>query len=360
LQRKITITMTSPHDKKNKETPYKMPSVLFPTRRFAISSHGGGSNPSLDGQDDTTDLVQWHGMTPLELFANLARATELKEAADGTSVEPILVNGTKLSSMTPSIPPLVKRRENGHRKQDANDLSTLTESHQDLAPLPPWDPSYLLTNDDFALDSVERMEALARNLETMPHYVHVKGSYKRIQEHLAGTSNWIHMTYNGQLSAENTAEKFQLLFNLYGETIHKMEALIEMTAKLEGPEEDTKLASKPLEKRDFAEYMVQWLKGNWTNPYPDEDGLEMMARDCGVTTSVVNNWLINARTRRWRPAIVKACELQRPANLLLEDSINIFDGDPVRDMTVFEASDIQAPSNKRMKYEYDGSRTRHA
>jgi hypothetical protein len=349
LQRKNTIMMTSPRDKKNKETPYKMPSVLFPTRRFAISSRGGGSNPSFAGQDDDADSVQWHGMTPLELIASLAGATELKEAADGMSVEPIRVNGTKLSSKTPSIPPLVKKRDNGHKKQDVNDLTTLTESHHDLPPLPPWDPSYLLTNDVYALDSVERIQALAHTLETMPHYVHVKGSYERIQDHLAGTSEWIHTTYCGQLTAETAAEKFQLLCNLYGETIHKMEALVDMTANLGGPEEEAKMASKPLVKRDFAEYMVQWLKGNWTNPYPDEDGLETMARDCGVTTSVVNNWLINARTRRWRPAIVRAYELKRPADLLLEDSINIFDGNPVREMG-FEASQIEAPSNKRRKY----------
>jgi hypothetical protein len=76
----------------------------------------------------------------------------------------------------------------------------------------------------------------------------------------------------------------------------------------------------------------------------------MMASDCGVTTSVVNNWLINARTRRWRPAIIKACELKRPADFLLEDSINIFDGNHISDMPEFEASMIHAPSNKRRKY----------
>jgi hypothetical protein len=44
----------------------------------------------------------------------------------------------------------------------------------------------------------------------------------------------------------------------------------------------------------------------------------------------VSNWLINARTRKWRPSIIKAYEMERPADLLLEDSINIFCGKSVR------------------------------
>merc|ERR1712157_399177 len=32
-----------------------------------------------------------------------------------------------------------------------------------------------------------------------------------------------------------------------------------------------------------------------------------------ATTYVISNWLINARTRKWRPAIVKAHQLARPA-----------------------------------------------
>jgi len=88
--------------------------------------------------------------------------------------------------------------------------------------------------------------------------------------------------------------------------------------------------SMQIPKRDLAKYMTAWLRQNWTNPYPDEDGVAEMALMCGTTTSVINNWLINARTRKWRPAIIKATELNRPADVLLEDSLCIFDGKPVR------------------------------
>ncbi|MFN9979583.1 MAG: hypothetical protein ACK53Y_06710, partial [bacterium] len=53
---------------------------------------------------------------------------------------------------------------------------------------------------------------------------------------------------------------------------------------------------------------------------------------CGASKTVVNNWLINSRTRKWRPAIAKACALGRPTTLLKEDSIHIFDGKPVQEL----------------------------
>ena len=86
-------------------------------------------------------------------------------------------------------------------------------------------------------------------------------------------------------------------------------------------------------KKKVADYMTNWLRRNWINPYPDELGLEQMAKDCGTSKTVVNNWLINSRTRKWRPAISKAYELGRPTAFLKEDSIRIFDGKPLQELT---------------------------
>jgi hypothetical protein len=96
---------------------------------------------------------------------------------------------------------------------------------------------------------------------------------------------------------------------------------------------DGKLTTSPngeCSKKDFSEVMNNWLRQNWTNPYPDDEGLMQIANSCGCHPSVVSNWLINARTRKWRPAIVKAFENKRPASYLHEDSMNIFDGKPLR------------------------------
>ena len=80
-------------------------------------------------------------------------------------------------------------------------------------------------------------------------------------------------------------------------------------------------------QQDTASILTAWLRENWTNPYPDQAGLVALTHACGATsTTVVSNWLINARTRKWRPAMVQAVALRRPPEYLLEDSLRIFDG----------------------------------
>jgi Homeobox KN domain len=96
-------------------------------------------------------------------------------------------------------------------------------------------------------------------------------------------------------------------------------------------------------KKEFVSYMTAWLRDNWTNPYNDDEGLEEMAAATGSSTEVISNWLINARTRKWRPALRKALALNRPASYLLEDSLNIFDRKPVR--ALGPVLDVQCPSN---------------
>ena len=44
----------------------------------------------------------------------------------------------------------------------------------------------------------------------------------------------------------------------------------------------------------------------------------------------VYNWLVNFRSRKWRDAIGKALEKERPSELLEEDSIRIFEKKPLR------------------------------
>ena len=41
---------------------------------------------------------------------------------------------------------------------------------------------------------------------------------------------------------------------------------------------------------------------------------------------VINNWLINAQNRKWRPALEQAYKLGRPATFLREDSLKIYEG----------------------------------
>jgi hypothetical protein len=57
--------------------------------------------------------------------------------------------------------------------------------------------------------------------------------------------------------------------------------------------------------------------------------LQKMVGDWGTTPTIVSNWLINARRRKWRSAIMQAFDLNRPAEFLLEDLITIFLGSPM-------------------------------
>jgi len=353
--------MTSPADKKNQQTHRRMPPVLFPTRRFAIASRVDfAGRDTFSDKDDDANAVKWIGMNPLEMISHLARATEEAEAAKGKPEGPIRVGDTELSSETPPVPRFTKSDQSLFKKKrgatgtlSATNLTTEDEP----TPLPPWDLSFLVANDQHAAQPVQHLQFLAHTVESMPHYALVGGSYQRIRAHVAGTASWIHTSYSGNLSVQRAAERMSLLHNLYAETIQQMEGLVKMTRML-GPEEEENAEpefKEPLAPPEFADYMTQWLKNHWTNPYPDEVSLELVAHECGRTTTVVNNWLINARTRKWRPAVVKAFELKRPANLLLEDAINIFEDEPLRDLTEYEASQVaaQAPSNKRAKYEHN-------
>lgn len=105
--------------------------------------------------------------------------------------------------------------------------------------------------------------------------------------------------------------------------------------------------SEKAKRRVFNAYMTEWIcqSRNWTNPYPDETMLKQMANQFihiggipGLNDSAtqaeaiakINTWLLNTRTRQWRPAVEEAFDGKRPAMLLMEDSLRIFKGDKLR------------------------------
>jgi len=219
-----------------------------------------------------------------------------------------------------------------------------------------WDVSYLQQRDCLAWMYTPRLNKLAVQLESMHDNNNSNNDnnhvdlamYQMIQTRLEFIFGRILGQFPYGTSTEHGEIRF-LLDTLYGETIRKLEELIvqahnssQSTAVASNPSKKKNIGANtspgalptgpPLKKKEFGKYMSAWLRENWTNPYPDEDGMDEIARDCGVTAAVVSNWLINARTRKWRPAIVKATELDRPSELLLEDSINIFEGKPIRDL----------------------------
>lgn len=152
----------------------------------------------------------------------------------------------------------------------------------------------------------------------------------------------------------DSGETRMLLDTLYEETIEKIKKLLGESRRQPTMEKVGSGFTLPLKsvlprmkqedraklpeasKEDLGKFMTAWLRANFTNPYPDDEVFQEMATSNGTTHQVISNWLINARTRKWRPALIKACELGRPADLLLEDALNIFDGNPVREMDLLD------------------------
>lgn len=56
----------------------------------------------------------------------------------------------------------------------------------------------------------------------------------------------------------------------------------------------------------------------------------------------MNNWLVNCRVRKWRPAIQAAYDMCRPVSMLLEDSTAIFQGKDVRPLPFWDNSLISS------------------
>ena len=195
---------------------------------------------------------------------------------------------------------------------------------------------------------IEHICLLILTVQSEPNFFKMKLPYERTQDHFIYSVGYIH-NHDPKPRAQ--------LDMLYHKTIHKLHALMVLSDKL-GVQDLTPVAHKsqldspnpPLEKIELSVYMTSLLHENWINPYPDKAVMKSIARDCGTTPTVVNNWLINACTRKWRPAIMKAYEMKRPAELLLEDSIDIFSGKPLRKLDIVDAK-LTSPS-KRSRHEY--------
>jgi hypothetical protein len=326
--------------------------------------------------------VRWAAQPVLEWVESLAAATEQGEAAyHGYKVAPISIAGIDLSNESPPLPavsrklPVTWKTDNVYQPfpdGGSKRVHATTEqawSSTAVVALATWDLGYIQQRDSIGGDGfccdvnrlADRFESLmATTMKTMdptvPSNPHLQHIYYGIQSRLEFKFARIleQCPYdNDNGTSFDFGESRKLLNTLYNDTIKKMHELVEKAAPTASPlQKDTSdpaivdytkdqgfPTKKPtvsgssavvVPKKDFSKYMTSWLRDNWTNPYPDEDGLVDMARDCGTTSIIVSNWLINARTRKWRPAIIKATDLSRPSELLLEDSIRIFNGHPLR------------------------------
>eukprot|EP00978_Attheya_sp_CCMP212_P009839 scaffold23438_cov50-Attheya_sp.AAC.5 len=362
--------------------PVQSPSMLFPMP----SQKGDGAA----ADEKMTETVQWVGMKPLEMVEALASMTEQRmRLSTGRENEPLKIKTASLSTPSPHIPVTMnsfdhafnnsrntsqaKNLPGNKRSRDAIDDDMLIDiqtnrnimippilNNQKATYVKEWDFSRIAAIDPNSKEVITATEAitnLVQEVKSTSTFSKIVPSFNRVAGHFFDTLQTVdHLS-------QCTMKKRSALDQLYKGTIDKLEALLKTCQDLEKEKQlpepcgsmpstiergntfdlaytacDTRhdansiIVKQERPKRSFAHHMSEWLKENWTNPYPDDEGLQELADACDTTTTIVGNWLINARTRKWRPAIIAAYEKGRPADLLKEDAIQIFDGKPLREI----------------------------
>lgn len=315
---------------------------------------------------------RWTAQPILRWIESLVSATEQFDQRGMILVNGVRLSDSSKSNMIGNPAPVTIKQMDWWENNPNNDIQS-TGGH------PCWDVSYIDRQDPFAWPSTRKIYNLAAQFESLVNTSsELMGlsdselddlivSYHLLQARVEFTfSRVIGQQYNQHLllfpvprdggtvitpMAPDFAqgEGRHLLDALYQETIQKMEHLVRTIQQGQHSESQvttkistmTKTTRQPIPKQAFSKYMTDWLRQNWTNPYPDDEGMRAMADDCGTTTKIISNWLINARTRKWRPAIEKAIEANRPSQLLLEDSLNIFDEKPLRELEWTDDSSVR-------------------
>ena len=340
----------------------------------------------IDKRDGTSSASTWEAMNPLQMAEKIAQMAQSKKRKE-TSLK---INTSFLLHETEDVPP-APRNATGKvpseillkvdreyivepPKQTAMTIlstkrkhpaETLSQSSASIATmdvetkLSPWDPSFLIAynpHDTTAKMAVKGLDALAKRFESMPKSYACQSSYKRFRDALFQKVLLLSQQHDISFQQKN------LFFSqIYSSSFQHMKALIAFAETMEREDQVNKESCnskgmKPMDchsisyssgedsspirpvlkrvydKKIFTQCMNEWLIDNWTNPYPDDDGLTELAFINNTTSMIVSNWLINARTRKWRPAIVKAYKASRPASVLKEDSINFFKGLPLREL----------------------------
>ena len=317
-----------------------------------------------EGQPNAVPL--WKAQPVLTWVESLAAATEAGERAEGKANGNLSLSNVHLSetSTTPQSAPWALP----HHAELPSHVPSSGSGRSSLPSAMPkyWDLRFLAHDQDPQnSDYIRQIASLAIKFETTCSKnmsAKVQDKYGLIQHRLG----YLFHRITQESVYDYEEEKCGALKKLYEETIVKLQQVIESAI----PKKQTSghafswqsppstpvgsssaFAVSPDTKKNLSKHMTAWIRANWTNPYPDEEGLEELARQCDTTGTVVSNWLINARTRKWRPAIVKATQMNRPANMLLEDSLRIFDGNTIRSLSDQDdkEDDDELPSAKRVK-----------
>ena len=342
---------------------------LLPTKVFRSPDEATEEN-SQGWKGRPNALPRWTAQPVLTWVESLAAATEAGERQQSKAHEGMMVNGVRLSkpSTVPSSAPWARnnpalKHPGAPPTPDRRRCLPMTGSKH-------WDLSFLgYDTDPQASSYIRQITSLVVQIDLLTDRVQ---SEALIEDYPLAHNRFERLFYSIiDIEYESKEEKRMALNKLYEETISKFQEIVEAVTPGQKPNRTNPVSLKappitsscsfekhPDSKQDLSKYMTAWLRDNWTNPYPDDEGLAEIAREFGTTSTVVSNWLINARTRKWRPAIVKAVELNRPADMLLQDSLCIFDGRAVAPLESDEGIKIEDDDDADDD-EHDSKRIKH-
>ena len=227
---------------------------------------------------------------------------------------------------------------------------------------------------NFLVESFEQLAVEPKNKWCIPSYNRIKSMFSSNMTSLA-TNGSVH-----HLLLDQAVHQMKALMEMVDPTAPKTTSRVKFTEfvscndgskQLMSEPEPTRimngitLSTSPMSEKAkrtvFNAYMTEWLcqTKNWANPYPDETLLRQMAshfihlgcipgvEHSAVVTeteaiSKITNWLVNTRTRQWRPAIEQAFDAKRPTMLLMEDSIRIFTNFSLRPLIGWDSDKLFA------------------
>ena len=329
---------------------YHIPKILFP-----LPSDEKGNN------------VLWQCLSPMEFVEKVAYLANGDIGVDDSlpkenSGRKPKIDTNFLADLTQPIPQPIQRIMNDNnlltssllssskRKRDGNDANSSNSNKLVLPSSLLWDTNFIAQNDgtfegnEVSLQLAQIAWQLQRDMQLSLIYTICFASYARLRVDFENEFHGIiEASKSGKLPPNEERIELDIL---YQDVLRKIDSVVKMVREITSNSlddimdidsgniplhsEKKKVRNGTVNKKKLAEYMNDWLKANFTNPYPDDQTLNEIAGVLGAEPAIVGNWLINARTRRWRPAIVKAFSFERPSRMLLDDAISIFDGIPVK------------------------------
>lgn len=351
--------------------------ILYPMKRGARSTQQDDDarwvasmlcpavpgSPATDPEKHARDLgsTEWVGLTPLAMVQRIVSMAGVASEVDA------------LRALTdpPSAGEKRKRDGAGDDGDDDDDAERLVDhwvARRPAAPRLPaasWTPSSAVDDGPRVEELDDVVAGFERAAAAAGAGARLRLSYDRVQRAFRSR-----VALGGAANAALAVQR----------ATSQIQALVKMAPSSSGEEGDniapllssasSSSSSSPSKKGTFQLFMQSWIKDNWQNPYPDDNLSKRLANhviECGCITlnkkdgkrflvegvcpdelyrtialEKVTNWLVNARTRRWRPSLEAAFDQKRPAALLLEDSLHIYEGTAPRPLAGWDGAALFA------------------